>query len=43
MDNREWTLMNGAKGISDIEGKVAPGSDERVRATSEFQHRLNSC
>ena len=28
---------NGADGISDIEGKAARGSSERVRATSEFQ------
>ena len=30
---------NGAKGVSDIEGKVARGSRERVRATSKFQLR----
>ena len=28
---------NGGDGISDIEGKAARGSSERVRATSEFQ------
>ena len=29
--------MNGANGMSDIEGKAAKGSSERVWATSEFQ------
>jgi hypothetical protein len=31
-------LANGANGMSDIEGKVARESNERVWATSEFQH-----
>jgi hypothetical protein len=29
--------MNGANGMSDIEGKAAEGSSERVWATNEFQ------
>jgi hypothetical protein len=31
--------MNGADGISDIEGKAATGSGERTREASEFQIR----
>jgi uncharacterized protein (TIGR02246 family) len=34
--SREWR-----KGISEIEGKVATGSDERERETSEFQAEAN--
>ena len=33
----EVRRMNGANGMSDIEGKVAQGSSERVWATNEFQ------
>ena len=32
-----FAMANGADGISDIEGKAAMGSSERVRAKSEFQ------
>ncbi len=32
--------MNGANGISDIEGKAAQGSGERVGETSEFQTQM---
>jgi hypothetical protein len=32
--------FNGADGNSDIEGKAARESSERVRATSEFQSKL---
>jgi hypothetical protein len=35
----EVTRKNGAKGMSDIEGKAAQGSSERVWATNEFQLR----
>jgi hypothetical protein len=31
--------MNGVNGMSDIEGKAAQGSSERVWATNEFQLR----
>ena len=37
MSDRMFATANGADGISDIEGKAAMGSSERVRATSEFQ------
>jgi hypothetical protein len=30
--------MNGANGVSDIEGKVAQGSDERVGRRVSFKH-----
>jgi hypothetical protein len=30
--------MNGANGVSDIEGKVAQGSDERVGRGVSFKH-----
>jgi hypothetical protein len=32
--------MNGANGISDIEGKAAQGRGERVGETSEFQTQM---
>jgi len=35
----EVRSKKGANGMSDIEGKVARGSRERVRATSKFQLR----
>jgi len=35
--------LNGADGISDIEGKAARESSERVRATSEFQPAVDDC
>jgi hypothetical protein len=38
----EVRRMNGANGMSDIEGKVAQGSSERVWATNEFQLRIKN-
>jgi len=34
-----YLIRNGGNGISDIEGKAAQGSSERVRRTSDFQVR----
>ena len=31
--------MNGVKGMNDIEGKVAMGSDERGGSRASFKHR----
>jgi hypothetical protein len=38
----EVRRMNGANGMSDIEGKAAQGSSERVWATNEFQLRIKN-
>ena len=39
LGNYEVKSKNGANGMSDIEGKVARGSRERVWAKSKFQLR----